>query len=125
MKNGVPIPIATSHANVIWQGEASSHILRTLRFCTSPTTPLNIGGLEATSIRWLAEAFGKRFGMTPTYVGREEGTAWINDTSRSQALLGMPSVPVVKMIDWVADWIERAMPTHGKPTRYEVRDGHF
>ena len=29
------------------------------------------------------------------------------------------------MIDWVADWIGRDLPSLGKPTQFEVRDGVF
>jgi hypothetical protein len=125
VRDEVPIPIATSHANVIWQGEASAFILRALGVCTVPMTPLNIGAPEATSIRALAEAFGRRFGRTPVYCGREEPTALVNDTSQAQALFGLPDVPVAKMVAWVADWVERRMPDYGKPTHYEVRDGRF
>jgi hypothetical protein len=125
VRTGTPIPISTGHANVIWQGDASAHTLRALRHCTRPTTPLNVGGPQATSIRWLAHAFGKRFGRAPVFEGCELSTAWVNDTAQAQALFGLPLMPVVKMVDWVADWIERAMPAYGKPTRYEVRDGTF
>ena len=34
-------------------------------------------------------------------------------------------VPLGRMIDWVADWVLRGMPQHGKPTGYEVRAGAF
>lgn len=33
--------------------------------------------------------------------------------------LPYPSIPLAVMIDWVADWIERGMPSHRKPTHYE------
>jgi hypothetical protein len=29
------------------------------------------------------------------------------------------------MLDWVADWVARAMPNLGKPTKFEVRSGRF
>lgn len=125
VRSGAPIPLATGHANVIWQGDASAQILRSLLHCTSPTTPLNIGGPETASVRQLARIFGERFGTEPVFEGTEAETAWINSTFQAQRLFGYPIVPLARMIDWVADWIERDMPSHGKPTRYEVRDGRF
>ena len=125
VKSAEAIPIATSHANVIWQGDAASQILRGLLHTTTPTSPLNIGGPDLTSVRMLAGLFGARFGVSPIYEGEEAETAWVNQTLEAQRLFGYPIVPLAKMIHWVADWIERGMPSHGKPTRYEVRDGGF
>jgi hypothetical protein len=34
-------------------------------------------------------------------------------------------VPLLRMVDWVADWVARGGRTLGKPTRFEVRDGRF
>lgn len=122
---GLPIPLATGHANVIWQGDASAQIIRSLLRCTTPASPLNVGGPEAVSIRWLARALGARLGREPGFEGEEAEDAWINTTAVAQRLFGYPLVPLARMIDWVADWTLREMPVHGKPTRYEVRDGRF
>jgi nucleoside-diphosphate-sugar epimerase len=120
-----PIPLATGHASVIWQGDANAQFLRALNHCTSPTSPLNVGGPEQASVRSIAEAFGHLFGKRPRYDGDEQPLAWVNSTYQAQRLFGYPVVPLAKMIDWVADWTGRNMPVHGKPTRYEVRDGQF
>ena len=61
----------------------------------------------------------------PQFDGTESETAWINSTAQAQQLFGPPIVPPETMIDWTADWIERAMPAYAKPTHYEVRDGKF
>ncbi len=120
-----PIPIATGHASVIWQGDANAQVLRSLLHCTQPTSPLNIGGPEQASVRSIAEAFARRFGKRARYGGEEQPLAWVNSTYQAQRLFGYPAVPLAIMIDWVADWVERKMPTYDKPTRYEVRDGLF
>ena len=125
VRAGEPVPLTMGHVNVIWQGDASSQALRALLHCTTPASPLNIGGPEATSIRALAHAFGERFNKVPRFDGREAETAWINSTAQAQQLFGRPSVPLETMIDWTADWIERAMPAHGKPTHFAVRNGRF
>lgn len=125
VRDGTPIPLATGHASVIWQGDSTAQILRSLLHCTDPTTPLNVGGPEQMSVRMAALEFGKRFGKQPVFEGEEADRAWVNTTLAAQRLFGYPVVPLATMIDWVVDWVERSMPIHDKPTRYEVRDGSF
>jgi hypothetical protein len=122
---GEPIDLTMGHVNVIWQGDANSQILRTLRHCTTPTSPLNIAGPETLSVRGLAEEFGRRLGRAPVLTGAEAADALINNATEAARLFGYPRVPVGRMLDWVADWLLRGMPTLGKPTKFETRSGRF
>jgi nucleoside-diphosphate-sugar epimerase len=121
---GTPVALGMGHANVIWQGDANEQVLRLLAHCTSPTSPINVSGPK-TSVRWLAEEFGKRFGKKPAFSGEEAKTAWLIDTAAADRLLGPPRVRIETMIDWVADWVARGQPGLGKPTHFEARDGKY
>ena len=123
--NGAPLDLTMGHADVIWQGDANEQSLRLLAHCTTPVTPINITGPEHIPIRWLALEFGKRFGRAPVLTGQEAPTAWLEDTAEAQRLFGKPRVPISRMIDWVADWIERRQPSLGKPTHFSTRDGKY
>lgn len=125
VRTGTPIPIGTAYASVIWQGDSNAQILGALAHTTCPTTPLNVGGPEHMSVRMVAHEFGRRFGKTPIFEGEETQTGWYNNTLAAQRLYGYPVVPLAKLIDWVADWMERDMPSLNKPTHYEEREGHF
>ncbi len=121
---GEPIDVASGHVNVIWQGDANTIALRALRHCTAPPAALNVSG-QITRVRALATAFGERLGRKPVFTGTEAPTGWVVNTDACRRLMGSPSVPTERMIDWVADWVGRGGASLGKPTHYEVRDGVF
>jgi nucleoside-diphosphate-sugar epimerase len=124
VQSGAPLDLTMGHVNVIWQGDANEFVLRALNHCTVPSSPLNVSG-PPTSVRWLAEQFGLRFGKRPVFKGMEASDAWLINTSESARLLGEPNVPMARMIDWTADWVSRGMPSLGKDTHFDTRDGAY
>jgi hypothetical protein len=122
---GQPIDVSLGHVNFIWQGDAAAQALRCLKHCDTPTSPINVSGHEILAVRELAARFGALFGREPVIVGKEEPTAWLTNTSRAVKLFGLPIVDTARLVAWTADWVARAMPSLGKPTKYEVRDGRY
>jgi nucleoside-diphosphate-sugar epimerase len=122
---GKPIDVSLGHVNFIWQGDASAQALRCLAHCDTPTSPINVSGHEILSVRDLAAKLGALLGREPVIVGTEQPTAWLTDTSRAVKLFGPPIVDTRQLIAWTADWVARSMPSLGKPTKYEVRDGRY
>jgi nucleoside-diphosphate-sugar epimerase len=120
-----PIDVSLGHVNFIWQGDAAAQALRCLGHCETPTSPINVSGHERLAVRDLAAQLGQRLGREPVLVGTEQPTAWLTDTSLAVKLFGLPVVDTSRLIAWTADWVARAMPSHGKPTKYEVRDGRY
>ena len=122
---GAPIDLGTGHVNVIWQGDANAQALRALGRCTTPTSPLNVTGLETVSIRALAATFGERLGRRANFAGEEAPTAWLSNAGEAARLFGAPDVPLRQMIEWTAAWIEDGGESLNKDTHYGTRDGEF
>jgi nucleoside-diphosphate-sugar epimerase len=122
---GQPVDVTMGHVNVLWQGEANEQALRLLGHCTTPTSPINVSGPEVVSVRAIAQALGRLLGRKATITGSEAPTAWLVDTAAAQRLFGAPRVPLAKLLEWQADWVARGLPSLGKPTHFETRDGKY
>lgn len=122
---GEPLDVTMGYVSVIWQRDAVEHILRSESLASSPASVLNVAGRPIVSVRCLAEEFGKRFNKPPRLTGEEQPTAWLTDPSLAHEHFGRPSVSLDEMLDRVASWLSSGGNTHGKPTKFEVRDGKF
>jgi nucleoside-diphosphate-sugar epimerase len=120
-----PIDLSMGYVNLIWQGDANAQALRALAHCTGPTSGLNVSGPEATSIRRVARLLGEHLGVAPVLVGNESSTAWLVNTAAAQRLFGRPEITLETMVGWTADWVARRMPSLGKDTHFDVRDGNY
>jgi nucleoside-diphosphate-sugar epimerase len=119
------IDLRTALVNVIWQGDANSICLRSLALCQSPPCLLNLTGPETLSVRYIAEEFGRRFCVQPTFSSDEMPTALLSNAARAHQMFGYPTVTISEMIDWTAAWISSGGARLNKPTHFEVRDGKF
>ena len=122
---GLPIDVTMGFANVIWQGDANRRIAAALALAQRPPLVLNLTGLETVSIRDAAERFGRRFGRPVHLVGHEAPDALLSDARRAASLLGPPSIPLDRLIDWVGDWIAGGGTVLGKATQFEERTGKY
>jgi nucleoside-diphosphate-sugar epimerase len=125
VREGRPLDLGMGWVNVIWQRDANAIALRAFGSCASPPLVLNVTGRPASSVRWLAERFGIRWGVTPTFVGTEAPTALLSDASRMEARFGAPAVGINEMIARVAEWVERGGRSLDKPTHFTSREGRF
>lgn len=125
VKAGQPVPVSTSHADIMWQGDANAQFLRMLGHCETPASPINVGGPETVSIRYLAHRFGEILGVEPIFEGQEQDTCLMVNCDKANGIFGNPVVPMDIMIQWVADWVKNDKPIHGKPSKFHVRSGEF
>lgn len=123
--DGKPIHVDTGYANVIWQGDAISQIIRCLGIAASPPAVINITGCDILKIRDIAHRFADIFGKPAHIQGHEAPTAWLSNNARSVDLFGRPPTSVDTMIQRIAHWIISGGETLGKPTHFENRDGAY
>ncbi len=122
---GRPVDLSTGHVNVIWQGDVINQSILCLEHCSSPANVINMTGPETVSVRYMAKQFARIFDREVTFINAESSTALLNNASKAAKLFGYPFVPLLRMIEWVAHWIELGGPSLDKPTHFEVRDGKF
>lgn len=122
---GEPVDLTVGAANCIWQGDANNRALLCLEHAGSPPVALNITGPETLSVREVALEFGRLLGREVTFTGTEGNKCYLSNASRSIELFGPPRVPVSRLIEWSARWIERGGRNLNKPTHFTVTDGQF
>lgn len=123
--HGQPVDVTTGFANVLWQGDVCDQALRSLALADSPPRALNVTGPETIAIRELARTFGELFGVEASFTGEENGMAYLSSAAKAAALFGYPSVPLGRVVEWTAHWIQRGGESLGKPTHFETQDGKY
>jgi nucleoside-diphosphate-sugar epimerase len=122
---GEPVDLTVPRVNAIWQGDANSYALRSLALAESPPRALNVTGRGSIAVREAAQAFAGRIGREARFTGTEGSVALLSDASRCHDLLGEPEVPLERLVDWTARWVEAGGKDLGKPTKFERSDGRF
>lgn len=125
VRAGEPIDLAMGYFNTIWQGDANAHTLQAFDLAAVPPRPVNVTGPEVLAVRDVCEHFGRRMGVTPTFIGAEAETALLSNAAEAVKVFGPPTVPTAALIDGVADWLLAGGRVLDRPTHFEARDGRF
>lgn len=120
-----PIDVTTGFMNGIWQGDCCDQVLRSFHLAKSPASVINVTGPELLSVRWIANRFGRIFNKTPKITGHENGKGYLSNAAKANSIFGNPSVPIGKIIEWTAHWIQSGGENIGKPTHFETQDGNY
>jgi nucleoside-diphosphate-sugar epimerase len=120
-----PVSLSMGYLNTIWQADASAMSLESLRCASSPPNVINLTGPQILRVRSVAKEFGKKFGKSVRFEGRESSDALLSSAAKSCELFGRPRVSAQQIIDWTADWVRRGGATLAKPTHFEERAGNF
>ena len=123
---GETLSLGMGHVNVVWQGDANAMVLRALGHCTTPTTPAQRqrpGDHQRALARRSVRPPLRQDAVLHRHRGaRRRGSSTPREAMR---LFGYPGVPLARLIDWQADWIARGLPSLGKDTHFDTRDGTF
>jgi len=125
VRNEEPVNLSMGFFNIIWQGDMNVMVLRSLSHCSTPAKIINITGTKILSVRQVALEFGKIFGKTPNFLGKEAPTALLSNAEFSYGLFGRPKITTRQMIKWIANWINHENRLLNKQTHFEVRDGKY
>jgi len=123
--NDKPINLSTPCLNFIWQGTANEIAIRGLLHCSSPATKMNVTGPENISIKYAAEKLAELFGRDVVFEGKEQETAYLNNSSKAMETFGYPSVAAETLIKWQAEWLMDGGRGLGKRTSFEERRGAY
>ena len=122
---GTAIDLTMGYANVIWQADANSMFLQSMRDAQSPASIVNIAGPKVFAIKEVCEKLGELMAKDVSFVGQPGPTALLNNGSLGHSRYEAPRVGLDQILKWTADWLRRDQPTWSKPTHFEVRDGKF
>lgn len=126
VQRGEPVDVSMGYVNTIWQGDANAALLQAFDLCATPPAVLNLTGPETLAVRQVALTVASLLGRPkPAFTGLEAATALLNDASRCHALYGLPEVSASTLVEWTASWVDARLPSLGKPTHFETRDGRF
>ena len=123
--NGDEVDVTTGFANVIWQGDACNQVLQSLELAAAPARILNVAGPETFAIRVAAQTFGRLLGKPVKIAGVENGLGYLNNAQQANELFGNPTVPLGRILTWIAHWIKTGGTSLGKPTHFETQNGKY
>ncbi len=124
---GTPIDLATSHVNVIWQGDANRLALLALAQASTPAVALNVTG-PVVAVREIAECVGHAAGMAPVFTtdaGEGGGHALVANVDALSTMMPQVAMPLETLCGLAVEWIRANGRLLNKPTKFEVRDGKF
>ncbi|SDT04543.1 NAD(P)-dependent oxidoreductase [Jiangella sp. DSM 45060] len=122
---GEPVDVTMGSLNLVWQGYANEVTLRALLHAATPPLLLNLTGPETLGVRRLAGDLAAALGKPVEFTGEEAATALLSNAQRCHALFGYPDVTVAELVEASAHWVREGLPTLGKPTKFQRRDGKF
>ncbi len=122
---GQPVDLGMGWFNCLWQGDANALTLQSLALTATPPCVLNLTGPELLRVRDVAEELARRMNRPATLTGAEGNSALLNNASQALTRFGPLRVCASELLGWVAEWVQRGGPDHGKPTHFESRDGRF
>ncbi|MCJ7693940.1 MAG: hypothetical protein MUO40_00790 [Anaerolineaceae bacterium] len=123
---GTPINLEIGYFNCIWQGDVCEYAIRSLLHTSNPPRILNVTGPESISIRWAAETMGKLLSRDPIFIGDPNPQkALFSNTAKLTSLMGYPTMPLYKMLEMVADWVNSGGKFINAPTHFESTDGNY